>query len=508
MPSITDAIFVLLLFAMTCGVLAPRLLGDADLGWHIRNGELILRTHTITRSDPFSFTMQGRAWYSWEWLYDAGIAAVHKWAGLNGVVFVTAVVIAFTFALLFRLTLIRGGNPLITLLLLLLAFGASAIHLFARPHILSWLFTILWFQILDSAEPINSSRQYERLYWLPLIMLFWANVHGEFLLGFVLLGIYFVSGLVHFLFQLQEREENRIWLQRLGMVTVFSFFSTFINPFGYKLHLHIYEYLNNRWLMDHIDEFQSPNFHGLAQQCFVLLLLIAVAAFTIARRRVRLSQLLVVLFAVQTGFYASRNLPTSCMLLVLIVAPLFSIASSSDSEGPSFPNLFPKFLSRCRSFTQRMSVMESHLRWHIWSLVAFILGLWICAHGGRLGSTQLMSAHFDPAHFPVEAANLIAKEHIAAPMFTPDAWGGFLIYRLSPQTKVFVDDRHDLYGADFFKDHLNVIRVAPNWEKVLDEKQLRWVLVPSESSLANILKLSTQWKLVHEDHTAVLFERS
>jgi hypothetical protein len=98
-PSITDLIFIILLFAMSSGALAPRLLGDASVGWHIRNGERMLRTHSITRVDPFSVTMGGQTWYAWEWLYDAKIAGIHHWMGLNGVVFFTAVIIALTFAL-------------------------------------------------------------------------------------------------------------------------------------------------------------------------------------------------------------------------------------------------------------------------------------------------------------------------------------------------------------------------------------------------------------------------
>src|SRR5437667_10625 len=91
-------------------VVTPRLLGDADTGWHIRNGELILTTHSITRVDPFSSTMQGKPWYAWEWLYDAAVALVHGWYGLNGVVFASAVVIALTFSLIFILAQARGGS--------------------------------------------------------------------------------------------------------------------------------------------------------------------------------------------------------------------------------------------------------------------------------------------------------------------------------------------------------------------------------------------------------------
>src|SRR5207245_6073071 len=135
-------VLILVVVLLNDRVRAARLLGDAGIGWHIRNGEVMLRTHMITRTDAFSYTMRGRRWLAWEWLYDATIGAVHQSLGLNGVVFFTATAIAFTFALTFRLLLARGSMLQISVTLLLLAMGAAMIHFLARPHVLSWLFTV------------------------------------------------------------------------------------------------------------------------------------------------------------------------------------------------------------------------------------------------------------------------------------------------------------------------------------------------------------------------------
>ncbi|HEY6336862.1 MAG TPA: hypothetical protein VIW68_00060, partial [Candidatus Sulfotelmatobacter sp.] len=155
-PSISDTIFIALLAVLTCTSLSVRLLGDAGIGWHIRTGQQILAAHAIPRVDTFSSTMRGKPWFAWEWLYDAIVGALDRWAGLNGVVWLTAVVIAGVFAWTFRLLLRRGTNVLVALLLWLLAASASMIHFLARPHVVSWLFTLAWFWILDSSEPDSS----------------------------------------------------------------------------------------------------------------------------------------------------------------------------------------------------------------------------------------------------------------------------------------------------------------------------------------------------------------
>src|SRR4029077_10192372 len=113
------------------------------IGWHIRTGEWILRTRSVPRVDSFSSLMSGKPWYAWEWLYEAGIGAIHRGLGLNGVVAFSALVIAFTFALVFRMMRKRGTSLPIAVAVLLLAVSASSIHFLARPHVVSWLLTVI-----------------------------------------------------------------------------------------------------------------------------------------------------------------------------------------------------------------------------------------------------------------------------------------------------------------------------------------------------------------------------
>ncbi len=506
-PSIADLIFVAVLLGLSCGALGRLLLRDAGIGWHIRNGQLMLQTHSITRVDSFSATMSGQPWYAWEWLYDLLIAAIHQVFGLNGVVFYSAAIMAATFVLVFYLAMRRGGSLPITFLLLVLSMGASAIHFLARPHILSWLLTVIWFELLDSAASGAMPEKSRRIFWLPALMLLWVNLHGGFLLGFALLGVYLAGGTIEYFTDGERREENGRWLRRLGQVSSLSLLASFVNPYGYKLHLHIYQYLSDRFLMNHVSEFLSPDFHGVAQQCFAVLLLMTVVALAIARRKLSPSQLLVILLAAYSGLYASRNLPVSSMLLVLTVAPLLSSTVAKAGENVEIAAWLRALLSRMHGFGIRMENTEARFQGHLWLVIVFVLGLWACLHGGRLGSAQLLNAYFDDKRFPVEAAQVIADREVREPIFCPDQWGGYLIYRLYPQTKVLVDDRHDLYGDQFFKNYLKVVFVQPDWNKVLDQGHINWILVQKDSSLGTILEQTPPWKLIHEDGTAVLFHR-
>ena len=489
MPSVADLIFVALLASLVFTPLSVKLLGDAGIGWHIRTGQLILNTHEIPHADPFSSQIH-KPWIAWEWLYDTVVGRLEASAGLNGVVWLAAVVIAAVFAALFRVLVKRGTDFLAALVLTILAMAASMIHFLARPHVLSWLFALIWFWILDSTES-GLYKSNRRLWLLPVLMLIWVNVHGGFLLGFVLLGICWAGSLWTWLHLKESRIEESLQkiaagkrVRLLALVGVVSAAASFVNPYGWHLHAHIYSYLTNRFFMDHIEEFQSPNFHGIAQRCFLILLLIALAALAVNRRKVRAGEILLLIFAVYAGLYASRNIPISSILLAAIIGPRIPLAGG-------------------RAFLPRMGIVESTLSGHLWPIVATIATFAIAANGGRVGSTEFMDAHFDPQRMPVRAVDFVERANITGPMLSPDYWGGYLIYRQYPHNKVVIDDRHDFYGEFLLRRYLTMMHVEPGWNHLLESQSC--LVLPRKAALSAILSQTPEWKTAYSDDIAIVF---
>src|SRR3984885_9809222 len=408
LPSIGDLIFLAMLATLLCTPLSTKLLGDGGIGWHIRTGQIIAVTHAIPRVDLFSSTMNGRPWFAWEWLYDLTVGQLERAAGLNGVVWLTALTIALVFSWTFRLLVRRGVSLALALGLVLLAASASMVHFLARPHVMSWLFTLVWFWILDTNEldglgADSGVKQNRKLWSLPLLMLVWVNVHGGFLVGFALLGIYWVSAAYTWATLREARWEDamirlraRKRTKQLFLAGVYAALATCCNPYGWRLYAHIYRYLTNRFLIDHIDEFQSPNFHGAAERCFAALMLIALIALAARRRTLRLREGLILLFAVYSGLYAVRNVPVSSLLLVLVAGPLLTES-------------MPQFGVSVSGFFYRMKEMELSLRGHLWPVVLSIAALCVALNGGDVGANRLMDAHFCRTGFPVEGVNPLAQ---------------------------------------------------------------------------------------------------
>ena len=498
LPSIADLIFLALLGVLVFTPLSVRLLGDAGIGWHIRTGQEILTTHAVPRVDSFSSTMNGKPWLAWEWLYDVKVGWLDSALGLNGVVWFTALVMAAVYAGMFQFLVQRGTNLLAALGLVLLAISASMIHFLARPHVLSWLLTLLWFWILDSAERnCESGDGWGRrwLWFLPMSMLIWVNVHGGFLLGFVLIGIFWLGSMWTWLHLSENRIEDSLRkiaagkrVRALTSIGLFSVLASLVNPYGWKLHAHVFSYLSNRFLIDHIDEFQSPNFHGITQKCFLALLLVSIAVLIGRGRELSLNHILVVLFAVYAGLYASRNIPISAILLGVVIGPLLSCDGSRES------------------FSQKMLAVESRMRGHLWPLAGFVFTFAVAANGGRMGSARWMNAHFDPQRMPVQAVAYLGSQGAAAPILAPDYWGGYLIYRLYPQAQVVVDDRHDLYGEQFLRSYLKLLHAEEAWGEFLREHPAGYVVLPRKSALATVLTGSQEWKRIYADDVAVVFQ--
>jgi hypothetical protein len=503
MPSIADVFFAALLFRLTFW--GQHLLDDADIGWHIRNGQHILTTHAVPRADYFSYTMSGQPWYAWEWLYDAIVAGIHAVAGLNGVVLFSACLVALVFALLFRLALKASGNLLVALCLTLLAGAASLIHLLARPHLVTWLFTLVFFQALASFQ----RGERKQLLFLPALMLLWVNLHGGFLAGIAVLGLFIAANLWTRLTAAgaELRGQAQARLRHLGMVLALTLAATMVTPYGYRLYVHLHDYLGSGYLMDHIAEFQSPDFHLLQIKAFAVLLIAALLAPALGRVKASALDVLVMAFSAWVALYAVRNLPIASILLTLTAAPMLGTALSRLTEDGEIAPWMRRLAAKVDGYSTRMGVMEQKFKGH--ALAAMMLAaVAALAVLGASSPGKGLALQFDAKRVPVQAAEYMAAHNIRDHFYAPDDWSGYLIYRLYPDVRVMMDDRHDFYGEKYVRDFLRVAQVSNGWREVLDAKQVNWVLIPPTSPLASTLKETRDWKVVHDDGTAILFERT
>ncbi len=520
LPCVADILFLSLLAGLTLGPLAPLLLRDADALWHIRNGQHMLATWQFPYHDWFSATHFGQPWIAWEWLWDLLVGGLARF-GLNGPVWLSAVVVASTFAMLFRALLRRSQSLPWSLSLTLLGLCAASVHLLARPHLATWLLVLVFWLVLDDAAnrefdaapsaPQNASlRQGRRRLWLlvPLSAL-WANLHPGFVLGLALIALCLAVAIWR---RLTDTPANRAvlptkpLLRLLSFLLFFSAAASLLTPNGWKLYLHLYEYVTKAYFLHHVNELQSPDFHGFAQRCFALLLLVALIAIARRPSLLRAESIATLLFATALGLSASRNLPVAAILVSLAIAP--SLRRSNSWLVRRLTPITRTELSKRRSWWPALG-----------SVVLFALVML----DGKFGGRTVMASQMDTSVFPVTASDYIVRQQLPAPVFLPDRWSGVLIYRGDYGTEavplVAIDDRHDFYGEDYLSKYLGIVGLQPGWSKELENLGVNTLLLPANSVLAVALEDSANrahgdstsqvlgWQEVYRDQVAVIFVR-
>ncbi len=456
---------------------------DSDAGWHLRVGEAILSSGSVPRADTFSYTHWGRAWFAWEWLADALLGGVHRAAGLPGVALLAALAIAAAAWGAARLALSLGGNLFFTAAATVLLMGATSIHWLARPHIFSWLLALVFVAVAERERRQPSPL----LYLLPLLACVWANAHGSFLLG---PGILLLYALGQF-FTPQSASPIPHSGRRLAAAGLAALLATFVNPYGWQMHAHIVAYLRNTYLMDHISEFRSFNFHAPGALYVELFLLVTVAGgFAMLRQRAWGPALLT--FALlHLALYSARHLPTAAIVLL----PLSVAALTREAER------LPR-LARFLNYSERIGAIDRKIYGVVPAVIvlaATVAAVTALARAGQVG--------FDPARFPLAAAAYLEQRGLQHHVFARDQWGGYLIYRFNGRLKVFIDGRSDFYGQDLLERYGQVVEVKPGWDSVLAQEQVHFVLVAPEQALASALRMSRDWKPVYADRVAVIFER-
>src|SRR2546421_4189631 len=176
LPSLADFAFLMpiaFLFGRMDGV--KTLLSDCDTGWHIRTGEWIVANHRVPLQDIFSFSKPGAPWFAWEWLSDVLMAGLNALGGLEAVVMASILMLALTFTALFLLVR-RKANPLVAILVTMLAAAASSIHFLARPHLFTLIFLVLFYAALERVrEGRGRIGGVPILAVLPLVTILWTN---------------------------------------------------------------------------------------------------------------------------------------------------------------------------------------------------------------------------------------------------------------------------------------------------------------------------------------------
>jgi hypothetical protein len=486
LPSLADTLFLGVLFFLTLSG-DQTLLGDADTGYHVRAGEFILDHLTIPQNDIFSYLNPPLPWTLHEWFAEIVMAEVHRLAGLSGIVIFFSIVIALSSYLAVELLLKPCSNIVLAAAMGALVALSSASNWLARPHVITFLFLVVWYHLLIKYQRFANRKI---LFWMPAMMLLWVNFHGGFILGFVLLVIYCLGSFAQACLSGSTEKTQRFRKSRdLSLTLGACALIALVNPYGFHTLLFPVRVVQDHFLMDHVAEYLSPNFHMSTVKPFELLLLMTVAVFAVARTRLDLIQLALVVIFGHMALYSSRHIP----LFAIVAGPIVL-----SHATPIFDNLIERFIPFAKLRLDNLENIDRATVSYFWPLVGTLLVT-------VLGFSGLIQHRFDPQDVPVRALEFVKRERLDGNMFNNDEFGDYIIYAGWPRYKVFIDGRTDMYGASRVKEYIKVTQAQPGWEKVLEKYQVRWIFHDPGSPLSKLLLERRDWKLIYSDKVASIF---
>jgi hypothetical protein len=351
-----------------------------------------------------------------------------------------------------------------------------------RPQTLSMLFASLFLFIL-----VRSSARPNLLWWMLPVMLVWVNLHAGFALGIALLAVFLFGDLLDLAFGLEEWSQSRGRLQKLVLALAACVAVVPLNPYGVRMYWYPLETVHSKSIQGYVSEWLSPNFHDRMHLPVLLMMLAMFLAATVSPLRLRPRELLLLSVTTLAALHSARQIT----VYSLVAAPQLSrMAFAWRSERQSFK-------LKQHSPTLRLRLFNGIF------LLAFLT--FTLTRVRHVVATQ---ANSEARTFPSAAVSFLATNRLPGPLLNHYNWGGYLIWKLYPKYRVYIDGRTDLYGDAFMDQFAFTYYISDAaWRQTLEKWQIRTAILPPDAPLVAALRCQRDWREIYGDSQAVILLR-
>jgi hypothetical protein len=410
--------------------------------------------------------------------------------GMPGIVFLRFILVGI---LIYVMVKRREGDSILYggLLLLFLSLVLKSYPI-ERPQVISFLFFAILLYFLDKLKE-KPDKSAKKIYFIiPLLMVLWANMHGGFILGNVTLILYIVLEGIKFVHP-SLRPINKESYGKLLVIGLLGLAFSFISP-------NTYHFLSESILLqsDNLTsnnlEYQSTlriflMFNDYSVVVYWFILALTVSGLVINRKKIDITELALL---AGIGFFSFTTLRYVAFFVIAalpVVARLFSES-----------NLLKPF--RILIFTGSLFIGIFFTWAHI-DLDNIKTGGWISAD-----------------KFPVTATEFIIENGLKGNMYNFYNWGGYLIWRLAPERKVFIDGRglklHRRLELSslIYNASEEMFEGMPQWKAVLQAYNIQYIVIPFTrqrgriSRLEDALLQDRDWIPVFQDYNAIIFVKA
>lgn len=451
---------------------------DPDLWCHFKTGEYIVKNFNVPQIDIFSYTLENQPWIDHEWLSQVLLYTVFSKFGCIGINIFKAVIISFCFLILLFFLFSKYKKIIYAAFFIAISVLAFGYRSFARPEIFSYLFLCLFFCILEDEK---------RLYILPFLQVLWANLHGYFILGPILILLYYAGEFI---------SGNAGKAKKMCVLFVITCLACFVNPYFYKgalypVRIFVDIFTEQKACMQNIQELMMPINASFGKYIFFWIFsILASVTFLINLKRAKARHILIFFGSFIASYIAIRNMP----IFIFTAMPL-AVINLNESK-------LTKGIIDKKYYLGAILIILAVIYVYITNKYYAITEQSIFRRTG-FKNTELLT--------PSGACDFLEDNSIKGRIFNTMDFGHYIGYRFYPEKRIFIDTRTELYKDDFYRLYQRAYNYPEEWKAIQKRYNFDIVLLrhlfSGTERLLRYLYNDKEWALVYYDGGSVIFLR-
>jgi tetratricopeptide (TPR) repeat protein len=478
-----------------------------DVWWHLAVGKELVQSRAFITTDPFTFTVTGSPWVPHAYLASIIMYVVHLIGSVTGLIAFRAVMVLSVFILLLRM-LKKAGIPFcLAAPFIILGVLVIQTRFIIRPHLFEYVFIMLLLGFLL----FDRKRSGYRFFVPPvLLQILWVNTHASFFIGPVIVLLFLAGGMISSVFSRSrkvdakgKRTSNRstqadniaraAW-KPLAILFLLMIAASFVNPNPAEFVLQPLGGEQRELVTKYTIEWRSPFDPAMKQAAFhpyyEIFLALALLSIILAILQKRFAAVLLI------GLFGFLSLQAHRFRveLVLVTLPFLMIGLRSAMASPAAEKFAARLNGKGPAAAKALSILVIVL------LVFFAKERFV--FGGGVSTRH-----------PVKAMDFIRNENIANRSFHTIGFGSYLLWKLYPERRSFIDGRN--FHTALYKDFIACQTNVTGFQRVIDSYKLDSFILPvlarSDSGIKNLhtaLNRFNQWSLVHIDSIAYVYVKN
>ncbi len=483
--NIKKIMFITTLFILCIGLCCVNSYPDNDLWARLIAGGHIVENFEVLKNDFLSYTPT-HTWYDHEWGASIFFYIALKYFGSDGLIFLKGILIALTMFFCYKTVEIRKPTSTASYNILYFAVMFLAVQQNLGPTTRCLLFTCLFFAIFLYLLERTRQGKTKSLIWLPIIMLFWSNIHGGCASGLGLLGIYCVGEF------LNKKPIKNYLLTLLACLGVL-----FINPYG----IEYVKFLFYAATMDRtfITEWTSP-FHArylgeyLRYKYYLIFIVLIQVAILIKDKinyeKLDKTKLIIIIAMIYLSATHIRHIP-------------FFILTAGTLLYDDFYSLLNTFIQNIK---EKFNIKnEDSIKSFVLAKEVIIYFILLIISIPLILNTE-KEIRITESKYPRYAIEFIRINDIQGNLFINFDWGSYAGYKLYPYNKIVMDGRYEeVYNPDLLLALKDFHMVKNDWYKIIRDYKTDIMVIEKKYPVYNKILLHNDWKLVFENNLYGIF---